>query len=110
MLGKDGLTNNDQIQEIKRRLSKTKKTLEENDLPMTSAVKDREYLISEVERLQEIVEAQGKVIESYQRIEKDMESDYVQVLELIKKNELCTHMRKTGTYKLAESALSHLKG
>ncbi|MDN4069962.1 hypothetical protein QYF50_18835 [Paenibacillus vini] len=75
---------------------------------IANAPDDIAYLLSEVERLQQITEAQGKVIESYQRIEKDMESDYVQVLELIKKNELCTHMSKTGTYKLADEALSHL--
>lgn len=47
---------NDRIQEIRKRLAETKKRLEANGLPMTSAVKDREYLLSEVERLTSYLE------------------------------------------------------
>ncbi|WP_110930933.1 hypothetical protein [Paenibacillus bouchesdurhonensis] len=97
----------DRIQEVKDLTEYAERNTCSATMVPTEALR---ALLSEYKRLQTIIETQGKLIESYQRIEMDMESDHVQLLELIKRNELCTHMRKTETYKLVDSALSHLKG
>lgn len=72
---------------------------------------DISYLLSEVERLQQIVEAQGKAIESYRRIEKDMESDFVEMLDKIEDILLDdTSKQAQEINKLINQARVHLKG